>query len=125
MIRNYIKTVVRNILRHKGYSFINISGQAIGMACCMLIFIWVNNEQSYDRFHEHANNIHRVVINWPQGMQTEWASVTPPPLAAALKSEIPEVHATARSATLSSAFRPKGLLRHRLPNCIMYLSHNN
>ena len=54
MLRNYFKIAFRNIQRHKAYSFINISGLAIGMASSILILLWVQNELSYDRFHQNA-----------------------------------------------------------------------
>jgi putative ABC transport system permease protein len=55
---NYFKIAIRNILRHKVYSFINIMGLAVGMACCILILLWVQDEMSYDRFHENADDIY-------------------------------------------------------------------
>ena len=58
MLKNYLTVAVRNILRHKVYSFINIMGLAVGMACCMLILLWVQDEISYDRFHENADDIY-------------------------------------------------------------------
>jgi len=53
MLKNYLTVAVRNILRHKVYSFINIMGLAVGMVCCILILLWVQDEMSYDRFHEN------------------------------------------------------------------------
>ena len=61
MIRNYLKTALRNLARHKGYSLINIAGFAIGIACCIFIFLWVQDELSYDRFHEKVDDLYRVV----------------------------------------------------------------
>jgi len=63
MLKNYLKVVLRNIKRHKGYSFINITGLALGMACCLLITIWVLDELSYDKFHENAASLYRVEEN--------------------------------------------------------------
>jgi len=57
MFKNYLKISLRNIKRHKGYSFINIAGLAIGMAICILILLWVQDELNYDRFHENGENI--------------------------------------------------------------------
>jgi putative ABC transport system permease protein len=51
MLRNYFKIALRNLWRHKSYSFINISGLAVGMACCLLILLFVQDELAYDRFH--------------------------------------------------------------------------
>jgi putative ABC transport system permease protein len=63
MLANYFKIVFRNMKKHKGYTFINIVGLAIGIACTILIFLWVKDELSFDRFHEKANWIYRVVAS--------------------------------------------------------------
>ena len=60
MLKNYIKITLRNIKRNKVFSFINIAGLAIGMACCILIVNYIVFESSYDRFHKNANRIYRV-----------------------------------------------------------------
>jgi putative ABC transport system permease protein len=80
--------------RQKVYSFINITGLALGMTCCLLIFLWIQNELSYDRFHENARDLYRVLLvnrekemSIPQG---------PGPLAVALKDEFPEIKNSAR-----------------------------
>lgn len=96
MLKNYFTTALRNIKRHKGYSFINITGLAVGLACCMLIFLWVNHEWSYDRSHKNVDSIYRVVAFWPQGNDTGRTWRTQPPLAAALKEDIPEIHESTR-----------------------------
>jgi len=63
MLKNYLKIAFRNIIRHKAFAFINISGLAIGMACSIFILLWVQHELSYDRFHKNANELYRVVCN--------------------------------------------------------------
>ena len=63
MFKNYMKIAFRSLKKHKGYSFINIFGLAIGMAVCMLIFLWILNELSYDRFHEKADRICRLTLD--------------------------------------------------------------
>src|SRR5690348_15064226 len=60
MFENYFKTAFRNVLHNKVYSFINISGLSIGLACAMLIMLYVQDEISYDRFHENGNRIYRI-----------------------------------------------------------------
>jgi len=57
MFENYLKVAVRNLLRYKAYSFINISGLALGITCCILILMYVQHELSYDRYHENADRI--------------------------------------------------------------------
>jgi putative ABC transport system permease protein len=61
MFENYIKTTWRNITRHKGYSFINIAGLALGMACCIVIATYLQFELSFDNFHKNGNRIYRLV----------------------------------------------------------------
>ncbi|HEY4877412.1 MAG TPA: ABC transporter permease, partial [Puia sp.] len=61
MFRNYFKTAFRNLSRNKVYSFINIAGLSLGLACTMLIILYVKDEVSFDRFHKNVNNIYRIV----------------------------------------------------------------
>lgn len=60
MFKNYFKIALRNLARNKVYSFINIAGLSIGLACAMLIILYVKDEVSYDRFHKNVNNIYRI-----------------------------------------------------------------
>ena len=60
MFKNYITVAFRNLKRYKAYSIINISGLALGMACCILISLYVQYELSYDKQHEHAGQIYRL-----------------------------------------------------------------
>jgi putative ABC transport system permease protein len=63
MLGNYLKIALRNMKRHKGYTFINIAGLAVGIACTIFILLWVRDELSFDRFHENADQIYRVVFS--------------------------------------------------------------
>ncbi|MFT3701720.1 MAG: ABC transporter permease [Agriterribacter sp.] len=60
MFRNYFKTALRNLLHNKIYSFINIAGLSLGLACTMLIMLYVNDEVSFDRFHKNVSSIYRL-----------------------------------------------------------------
>ncbi|HEX9654600.1 MAG TPA: ABC transporter permease, partial [bacterium] len=60
MLKNYLKIAFRSLLKYKGYSFINITGLAIGLACCMVLIMFIQHEFSYDRHHEHAGQIYRM-----------------------------------------------------------------
>jgi putative ABC transport system permease protein len=91
MLKNYLKVILRNIRKHKGYSFINITGLAIGMACCLLISIWVLDELSYDRFHTNASLLYRVEEDQQYSGRVFHVTVTPHPLGPALVEEIPEI----------------------------------
>ncbi|MGA2624187.1 MAG: ABC transporter permease [Bacteroidota bacterium] len=92
MLRNYVKIALRNILRHKGYSLINISGLSIGMAACILILLYVYNELSYDSFHEKKDRIYRVVTDavGPESPTPMKVSTNGWPLGRVLRSEFPE-----------------------------------
>src|SRR6185312_12515955 len=61
MFKNYFKTAFRNLARNKIYSFINVAGLSLGLACAMLIMLYVKDEVSFDRFHKNVDNIYRVV----------------------------------------------------------------
>ncbi|MCP4727734.1 MAG: FtsX-like permease family protein, partial [bacterium] len=69
MCKNYLKIAFRNILKHKGFSIINISGLAIGMMCSIFIFIYVHYELNYDMFHEDSDRIYRITVDltYPTG----------------------------------------------------------
>ncbi len=92
MYKNYLKVALRNIFRHKGYSLINISGLAIGIACSILILLWVQDELSYDRFNENADSIYRVTqeAHFTDGTIFPVA-VTPYPIGPAMKDNFPEI----------------------------------
>jgi putative ABC transport system permease protein len=64
MFRNYFIVTLRNIRKLKGFSFINIAGLAVGMACCMVIFLYVASELTYDRYHDDADRIYRMAMWW-------------------------------------------------------------
>jgi len=96
MYKSYFKIGWRNLIKNKGYSFINIGGLAIGLACCILIGLYTWDEYNYDRFHSQFNNIYRVVDQQIQGGSTYNVAVTPGPLADALKNDFPEVLQTCR-----------------------------
>ncbi len=102
MFKNYLKVALRNIIRHKGYAFLNIFGLALGMACCILIGLWVLDELNYDRFHENASSICRVESNQNFSGRILHIYWTPHPLGPALKAEIPEIKNSARAQNLGA-----------------------
>jgi ABC-type antimicrobial peptide transport system permease subunit len=91
MLKNYLKFIFRSLRRHKGYSFINISGLAIGMASCLLLLMFVNDELNYDAFNEKADRIYRVAGSFFYGGRNFDIAVAPAPMARALINEFPEV----------------------------------
>ena len=96
MFKNYVTVAVRNLLKYKGYSFINILGLAIGMACCILILLFVQDELSYDQYHEKAEQIYRLErIGIFQGMDYH-TPVTAHPYGPTMVADFPEIRQKVR-----------------------------
>jgi len=101
MLMNYFKSAIRNITRRKGYSLINITGLAIGMACCLLILMVVNDELSYDNYNEKADRIYRIAASYRYGGREFNNATASAPMAKTLVDDYPEVEDAVR-------FRNKG-----------------
>src|SRR6478735_3915751 len=97
MIKNFLKTSLRNLLRHKVYSFINILGLTIGIATSLFILLWITDELSFDRFHANSDRIFSVLINntYPDG-RVETYPATPSKLKDVIESDLPEVEVAAQ-----------------------------
>ncbi len=91
MFKNYLIIALRNIKRYKGYSFINITGLALGMTSCILTMIWAQYEYSFDGFHRNAKSIYRVISENPSSHVAGFVWGAPPSLGSALADEYPEV----------------------------------
>ncbi|MGC4038436.1 MAG: ABC transporter permease [Chitinophagaceae bacterium] len=96
MFRNYFKTTFRNLLRYKLFSGLNIFGLATGMACSLLILLWVRDELNYDQFNTNADHIFRVT---DKASDQEYVTV-PPSLAYAIQSTIPSIKIATRVASI-------------------------
>lgn len=96
MFKNYITVALRNLWRHKGFSFINIFGLSVGMTACFLIFLYVTFESSYDDFHTKANRIYRVVTDTKTPTETIKQGRTTTPIAINLKKDFDEVEEAVR-----------------------------
>ena len=99
MFSNYFKTAFRFIIRNKLFSIINILGLSVGMACSVLIFLWVNYESNWEKYHLKAEQVHRFVVDAHISGKSFKAAVTPAPFAAHLRENIPEI-------TQAISFRP-------------------
>ena len=97
MFKNYLKITLRNIRKNVIYSFMNISGLSIGLACSLLIMLWVHHELSYDRFHENVDRLYRVVYSSDDGEL--YGTYLPGPLAPYLREHFPDFIST-------TGFRP-------------------
>lgn len=94
MLSNYLKVAIRNLVRQKGFSFINIFGLALGISSTTLIAMWVTDELSYDRFHTRNEQMYRITGASPE-MKIQVA-VSPAPLGPALREEMPEIEEEVR-----------------------------
>jgi len=95
MIKNFFRIAVRNLRKHKGYSFLNIFGLAMGMTCSLLILLWIRDEQSVDNFHAKGDRIYRVYERQYFDGKIETGYYTPGVLAAEMKKVLPEVELAA------------------------------
>ncbi|HEY0742127.1 MAG TPA: ABC transporter permease [Chryseosolibacter sp.] len=91
MIKNYLITTFRNFVRNQSYTLINILGLSIGITCCIVIFLIVRHELSYDNFHSKADSIYRIVHDQESGSGIDYSGVTPYPVAGAFRNDFPEV----------------------------------
>ncbi|MBN2409423.1 MAG: ABC transporter permease [Candidatus Aminicenantes bacterium] len=94
MLANYLRTAWRNLKKYKLFSFINIAGLAVGMACCILIFLWIRDELSFDTFHPNHERLFRTVLL----QEGTWITSSGWALAPTLKREFPEIEKATRFA---------------------------
>ena len=103
MLKNYFKISWRNLKRNRSHALINLLGLAIGICCCLLILLWVNDELSYDLWNEKADRIYRVTPEIKFGGKHDTYAVAPAPLAEALVADFPEVESSVRFRDYGSA----------------------
>ena len=96
MFKNFFKTTFRNLWKNKGYSFLNISGLAIGIACAGLIFLWVEDEMNWDQFNRKKDTLYRIRENQKYDTYVATFGSTPAPMGPAMQQEIPGVENTCR-----------------------------
>jgi len=96
MLKNYLLTAWRNIVRHKGYSFINVIGLAVGLAACLLVYLFVRQELNYDRHYERADRIFRVAMEAATPEKTTRDAASQFPMVHALRRDYPEIEQATR-----------------------------
>jgi len=102
MIKNFLKTALRNIRRNKLFTFLNIFGLSLGMATTILIYLWVQDELSYDKHFENHKNIYRVISDYYMNGVDYHIATAPPTMAAALLNDYPEVLNACRLRSVGS-----------------------
>ena len=93
MLKNYLTIAIRNLMRYKAYSFINISGLAVGMACLILVLLFIQNEFRYNTHHPNADRIYRVVIDFGNDKAS---GATSGALGPAVNTELPDIEIATR-----------------------------
>jgi len=96
MLKNYFKIAIRNLVRHKLFSIINIVGLTVGMICFIMIGLWIHDELSFDKYNENYSQIYRMGTDSKMGDEEGTGTSTPNPLAPTLIAEIPEIETAAR-----------------------------
>ena len=96
MIRKFLRLSLRNILKHKGFAFINIAGLAIGLTASLLILLWIQDELSYEKFNLNAENIYRVEEDQFYSGERYHVTVTPHPSGPVWQEKIPEIREQTR-----------------------------
>lgn len=104
MITNFFKIAIRNLWKNRGYSFLNIFGLAIGIACAGLIFLWAENELSYDGFLAKKDRLYYIMENQTYQGKVRTLGSTPWPMAQAITREVPGIAAACRVRKLESLF---------------------
>ncbi len=96
MLRNYFKIAFRSLVRTRVYSMINISGLALGVACCLLLALYVQDELAYDNHHERLNDLYRIDTQLEGVVGLDKLSAVSPPIPMTFREEISEVESAAR-----------------------------
>jgi putative ABC transport system permease protein len=96
MFRNYLAVAIRSLSRNRLYSLINILGLSLGIGCSLVITLYVMDELSYDRYHEKADRIYRVILDGRLMGKEIKGSILPAPMARAMVDEIPDVESAVR-----------------------------
>src|SRR5512133_3094972 len=96
MMNNYLKLTIRNLLRNKEYFFINVFGLAVGMACAIMVLLYIWEQSEYDHFHPASDRLYRVYLDSKFGGLESKVALTSPKFAFELKRYVPEIEQACR-----------------------------
>jgi putative ABC transport system permease protein len=96
MLRNYVVIALRNMMRNKAYSSITVFGLSTGIACCVLLSLYVLDDISYDKHHQRLDDLYRITTDFKSVSGLDKMHTTSPPVAQTMRAEIPEIEAAAR-----------------------------
>ncbi len=109
MLKYYLRTAVKLIKRHRGFTALNVIGLMLGISSCLLIILYVNFELGFDKFHENERNIYRVVMKQPGnqvvGSSSDWWIVSPYILKPTWENELPEIERVSRTTERNFSFK--------------------
>jgi len=108
MLKNYIKLSWRNLTKNRSHALINLLGLAIGIACCLLIMLWVTDELSYDKWNEKSERTFRMTNEVKFGGMHDHYAVSPGPAGSALLNDFPEVEASVRFRNYGGSLVKRG-----------------
>ncbi len=108
MLKNYLKTAVRHFSRQKGFTFINMFGLTVGLACCMVIFLYVTDEMSFDKYHEDIDQIYRVASRTESPNLISSSAQVSAPVAQVLSDFFPQVEKVGRALRVSGGLVERG-----------------
>jgi len=117
MLKNYLTLTLRMLRKHPGYTAINVFGLAVGLACCLLISLYITHEFSYDRFHEKANRIYRLIVDNPTRAPDRAYVPIAAPFGPLFDEALPDIEAVvrfSRSPKASVSYRDKPFYEERL-----------
>ncbi|EMR02755.1 ABC transporter permease [Cesiribacter andamanensis] len=123
MLKNYFTVALRNLKKHKAFSFINIVGLAVGLTCCMLITLYIYHEYSFDTYHEKKERLYQLGAVFSGGDEARRGATVPSAMGDALMREFPEIEERAK---LLSLFRDdKTLLQYEAPGAELKSFYEN
>ena len=96
MFKNYFTIAVRNMMRNKAYSIINIAGLSVGIACCLMLALYIQDEANFDRHHKDAERIYRVTSIMGDPSENKVMRTTSAPIVWGIKDELPEIETVTR-----------------------------
>ena len=102
MLKNYFNTAIRNLFRNKVYAFINISGLALGISCCLLISLYVYDEMNFDNFHAGKDRLYRVAADLYLNNEKTTTGLTSLAVGPSLEEDFPEVEAAVRMMSMGN-----------------------
>jgi putative ABC transport system permease protein len=119
MNKHYLNVFFRNLLRRDTVTYINIIGLSVGLTCTLMILLWIGNELTYDKFHEHSEEIYRIQLsNFREGILTDRSPITSVPMAPEINANFPEIQSFVRLRHINSLMLQNAEEHLTIENCL-------